>query len=286
MRDNLLLRWKPHLLGLALMWSLYSCGQNSNPEQIRVAVASNFNPTMLALIEAFERSGGGPVGLVSGSTGKHFAQINHGAPFDLFFAADVQRPLQLEELGRVEAGSRSTYAIGSLVLWSPTASNSNAGTLLGPDHAPNFGPPSNPDQAPDSNHAPSAAEILRKSDFRYLAIANPKLAPYGRAAVEVLQSLELEAQVQGRLVYGENVQQAYHFVQSGNAAFGLISRSQIPSSELAPQGQFWPIPSDLYRPIEQQVALLSAHPQAIKFLAFVLSEPGRAIIRDHGYSTP
>jgi molybdate transport system substrate-binding protein len=274
MSKNSLLRWKLHLVGLILLCSLFSCGQNSDPDQIRVAVASNFNPTMLALTEAFEQAGGGPVSLVSGSTGKHFAQINHGAPFDLFFAADVQRPRQLEDQGLIEVGSRATYALGSLVLWSPAASSSSAGPWPGLDPLPSLGPLS------------SAAEVLRQSDFRYLAIANPKLAPYGRAALEVLESLGLEAQVEGRLVYGENVQQAYHFVRSGNADLGLIARSQVIRPEAAPKGKFWTIPADLYRPIEQQVVLFSQHPQALKFLAFVLGEPGRAIIRNHGYSTP
>ena len=195
--------------------------------EIRVAVASNFTRAMTDLAHRFETNTGDKVNLVFGSTGKHYAQIINGAPFDAFFAADSKRPSRLEEQAYAVAGSRFTYATGKLILWSPKAGN------VGP-----------------------AAKVLTDGNFYYLAIANPKLAPYGRAAKEVLQSRGLWQAMQGKTVRGENIGQAFQFVKSGNAELGFIAYSQVKLPGQPVTGSYWLVPQELYTPIEQQAVLL------------------------------
>jgi molybdate transport system substrate-binding protein len=225
--------------------------------EIRVAVASNFADAVEAISARFEARGGDKVTLIVGSTGKLYAQIRHGAPFDAFFAADADRPRLLEDEGAAVPGSRFTYAVGRLVLWSPS---------------PGYVDP--------------AGEVLREGDFRYLAIANPKLAPYGRAAQEVLERRGLWQALQGRTVRGENVGQAFQFVRSGNAELGLVAWSQVSRPGEPTAGSWWEVPQALYAPIEQQAVLLRDDAAARAFLAFVRGEEGRAIIRTYGYGTP
>jgi molybdate transport system substrate-binding protein len=225
--------------------------------EIRVAVASNFAGAMREVAQQFEQDYGHDVKLVFGSTGKHYAQIVNGAPFDAFFAADVERPELLEKEQRIQPGSRSTYAFGSLALWSREA------TLVD-----------------------EAGKILERGDFRRLAIANPRLAPYGRAAQQVLEGRGLWLSLQPRLVRGENIGQAFQFVASGNAELGFVALSQLIQSDRHKRGSMWRIPEDLYAPIEQQAVLLTQDPAAQAFMDFVQGEPARAIIRAHGYGTP
>ena len=228
-------------------------------DEIRVAVASNFSPVMKKLAENFEANTHHTVTLITGSTGKHYAQIKHGAPFHIFFAADIERAKRLEEEGDAVIGSRFTYAIGHIVLWSP-----EAGYV-------------------DINN-----NVLESAEYRHLAIANPKLAPYGKAAQEVLESLELWSSTQVRLVRGENISQTFQFVKSGNAELGFIAYSQIKKSaqfEQKVEGSFWLVPQELYTPIEQQAVLLQDNPVAREFLLFVKSEASKSIIHNYGYST-
>lgn len=220
---------------------------------VRVAVASNFADAAQALAVAFERDSGHQVQLVPGSTGKHYAQIVNGAPFEVFLAADADRPRLLEHAGLAVPGSRFTYALGRLVLWSPL-----------------------PDQVDAAGH------VLAGDGFRRLALANPGLAPYGRAAREVLERRGQWRRLQGRLVQGENVGQAYQFVHSGAAELGFVADSQV----MGMAGSRWDIPADLHAPIEQQALLLQSAPAARAFLDFVASEAGRALIQAHGYHTP
>lgn len=221
--------------------------------EIRVAVASNFIAAAQELAQQFERESGHRVKLSFGSTGKHYAQILHGAPFDLFLAADVLRPQHLEQEGRIVPDSRFTYALGQLVLWSPTQG------MVDPQGA-----------------------VLKRGDFRYLAIANPKLAPYGRAAKEVIEALGMQQQLVGRMVRGESVGQAFQFVKSGNAALGLVAYAQVQRQ----QGSLWQIPESLYTPIEQQAVLLTTRPTATAFVEYLRSEAALEIIRAYGYRTP
>jgi len=225
--------------------------------EIRVAVASNFSNAMATIADQFETESGHTLKLSFGSTGKHYAQIVNGAPFDIFFAADAKRPGLLEQEGQGIAGSRFTYALGKLVLWSPK---------------PEF--------------VDSHADILKQGTFRHLAIANPKLAPYGVAARQVLQSLELWQDMQGRMVRGENIGQAFQFVASGNAELGFVARSQVMRPGLEATGSAWAVPQFLYDPIEQQAVLLNDKQAARAFMSFVRSDEAIRIIREHGYQVP
>ncbi len=218
-----------------------------------MAVASNFIAAAQALAQRFEQQSGDKVKLSFSSTGKHYAQIRHGAPFDLFMAADGLRPQRLEQEGRAVPDSRFTYALGQLVLWSPQSA------LVDPQGV-----------------------VLKQGTFRYLAIANPKLAPYGRAAKEVIDALGVEQLLMGRMVRGESVGQAFQFVKSGNAELGLVAHAQVQGGD----GSLWHIPPELYSPIEQQAVLLKQSPTAVAFVDYLRSEPALEIIRSYGYRTP
>lgn len=224
---------------------------------IRVAVASNFANAITAIAERFEANTGHKVNLIFGSTGKHYAQIKNGAPFDIFFAADTRRPELLEQEGEGLPGTRLTYATGKLVLWSPQ---------------PGF---------VDADGA-----VLSQKQYRYLAIANPKLAPYGRAAEEVLQSQGLWTELQEHLVRGENIGQAFQFVKSGNAQLGLVAYSQLKRPGQIIEGSFWEVPQVFYSPVRQQVILLQDKPAARVFLSFIQSPEVLKILEEYGYDSP
>lgn len=225
---------------------------------IGVAVASNFRFAIEELAEAFETTTGHHLVLSVGATGKHYAQIRNGAPFDVFLAADRERPGQLEAAGIAVAGSRFTYAVGRLVLWSA-----------------------------QGGYAGSDDQVLHDGGFRHLAIANPRLAPYGRAARETLESLGLLDDLQGRLVYGENIAQTFQFVSSGAAELGFVALSQVSRPGAAAAGSFsWVVPASLHRPIEQQAVLIVAGEPAESLMAFLRGAAARRIIRNHGYETP
>ncbi|HEC26975.1 MAG TPA: molybdate ABC transporter substrate-binding protein [Gammaproteobacteria bacterium] len=235
---------------------LMLASEQSLAAELRVAVASNFARTMTGLIQQFEANTGHKVKLVSGSTGKHYAQIRNGAPFDAFFAADIKRPKLLEEEGIAVPGSRFTYAIGKLVLWSPKV-----------------------------DVVDSSGKVLERGNFRYLAIANPKLAPYGRAAREVLQSRGLWDSMKGKIVRGENISQAYQFVNSGNAELGFVAYAQLKHPDQRIKGSYWKIPQALYTPIEQQAVLIKDSEAGRSFLSYIQSKEALMIINDHGYQT-
>jgi len=246
-----ILRLAPIVFGLLLASSASMAGE------IRVAVASNFVGAMKILVSEFESNTEHQVILIPGSTGKHYAQIIHGAPFDLFFAADVKRPELLDIQGLIEPSSRSTYAVGKLVLWSPI-----------------------------EDYVDLQGVVVVEGNFRYLAIANPKLAPYGRAAEEVIRAKGMWEAIQGELVRGENIAQTYQFVSSGNAELGFVAFSQILKSSEAIQGSYWKIPESLYSPIEQQAVLLKNNEVARAFLAYIKSDEALEIIQSFGYGTP
>lgn len=226
-------------------------------DEIRVAVASNFTHAIKNIAERFTDKTGHKVVLIFGSTGKHYAQIKNGAPFDAFFAADVRRPELLEKEGVALPGSRFTYAVGKVVLWSPKM-----------------------------GYVDSAGKVLEQGNFRYLAIANPKLAPYGKAAQEVLHAQKVWDALQGKIVRGEDIGQTFQFVKSGNAELGFVAYSQIKRPDHPVEGSFWEIPQSLYTPIEQQAVLLKENQIVQAFLRFVKSETSRNLIREYGYSVP
>lgn len=236
---------------LAVGWGPSMAGE------IRVAVASNFAEAARTLARAFEQRTGHQVRLSVGSTGKHYAQIHHGAPFEVFLAADAKRPMLLEKEGKTVPGSRFTYAVGQLVLWSP-----------------------------DPGLVDEQGRVLDRRAFRHLAIANPRLAPYGLAAMEVLQQRGLWDDLQRRFVRGENIGQTFQFVASGNADLGFVAGSQLILDEGPRPGSYWRVPPILHTPIVQQAVLVKNEPIAIEFLAFLESEEGKSIIHQFGYETP
>ena len=231
-------------------------------DQIRVAVASNFTSAITELAERFEFKSNHKIVLIFGSTGKHYAQIKHGAPFDAFLAADIIRPKRLEQEGNALLGSRFTYAIGRVILWSPSDNiiNSNVDILKN--------------------------DSLNYASFRHLAIANPKLAPYGKAAEEILMSLGIWKDIQSRIVRGESIGQTFQFIKTGNAELGFVAYSQLNAKSGPVEGSYWKVPQSFYTPIEQQAVLLNDNQTAREFLQFIRSEESKKIIQSFGYSVP
>ncbi|WP_439133872.1 molybdate ABC transporter substrate-binding protein [Pseudomaricurvus sp.] len=228
-------------------------------EDINVAVASNFTKAMTEVIQVFEQSTGHDVKLSFGASGKLYAQISHGAPFQAFFSADQSKPIALEQTEFAIKGSRITYAEGSLALWSAKNDFVNL-----------------------------EEKTLGYREFHKLALANPRLAPYGQAAVEVLTNLNLMESTQKKWVQGENISQTYQFVSSGNAELGFVALSQILRDGKIDKGSAWIIPHELYNPIRQDAVLLkkgekSKATQAL--MAFIVSDEAREIIESHGYKT-
>jgi molybdate transport system substrate-binding protein len=245
------------LLKLLLLTATTLSSGQAMTDEIRIAVASNFAGAIKAAANHFEADIGHNVTLSFGSTGKHYAQIRNGAPFDAFFAADARRPELLENEGLAITGSRFTYAVGKLILWSPVAA-----------------------------YVDHQGEILKQGTFRHLAIANPELAPYGVAAREVLMERGLWEKLEKRLVRGENISQAFQFVASGNAQLGFVAWSQLKRPGHKVEGSFWDVPARLYSPIRQQAVLLKDTSAGQAFMSFMRSEKAIRIIRDHGYETP
>jgi len=245
---------------LIVLWILCCAAVPAVAEDLLVAVAANFMGTMRPIAADFEQQSGHRVRLVSGSSGKLFAQIRNGAPYDLFFSADQEKPRALEAAGMVMPGSRLTYATGALVLWAPS-------------------------------WAEVDAMALQRESFKRLAVANPRLAPYGAAAMDVLQHLQLLPALTPKLVYGENVAQAFQFVDSGNAELGMVALSQVlalasKNKATATAPTYWLIPRNWYRPIKQDAVLLQAAEQktaAQAFLAFFQTDVAAKIMNSHGY---
>lgn len=229
----------------------------ASADEIDVAVAANFTAPMQQIAADFEKATGHHAKLAFGSTGKFYAQIRNGAPFQVLLAADDETPAKLEAEGTGVAGSRFTYAIGTLVLWS-----------------------SKPDLVD------AKGEVLTKGNFNKLSIANPKTAPYGAAAVEVLNALGIYAAVEPKLVQGESIAQAYQFVSTGNADLGFIARSQVTKDGKLSGGSAWVVPAKLHAPIRQDAVLLapgkdSAAAKAL--LAYLKSDAAKTVIRSYGY---
>jgi len=239
-----------------------STHSNAQKKQIRVAAAADLQTVMPEIAAQFEVASGTHVELIFGSSGNLFAQIQNGAPLDLFFSADSEFPAKLVQSGRAEPRSAVTYAVGGLVLWLPPGANCDPQT--------------------------EKWKCLLKPEISKVAIANPAHAPYGRAAVQALQFVHLYEQVRPKLVYGENISQAAQFAQSGNAQASLLSQSQVHSPALE-GGRLWEIPRDAYPPIEQTaVVLTSARDKsaAREFLEFVTRGGGRAVLEKSGFHLP
>lgn len=225
-------------------------------EEARIAVAANFTAVTRHLAPLFEQATGHTTRISYGSTGKLYSQIENGAPFDLFLAADTDRPIKAEAEGLAVHGSRFIYASGKLVLWSV-------------------------------NHDAfeSGESFLKQGKFAHVAIANPPTAPYGLAARQVMEHLGIWQALQPRLVRGDSIAQTFQFVATGNAGIGFVAHSQIIAWQGIP-GTTSEIPSDYYAPIDQAAVLLKRgenNPAALAFLAFLKRDSTRAVIEGFGY---
>jgi len=243
--------WMILLTGLGLSAPLSAWAAD-----VSVAVASNFTAPMQRIAQEFERDTGHRAVLAFGSTGGFYAQIKNGAPFEVLLAADDVTPARVEQERLGIAGTRFTYATGRLALWSTT-----------------------PGLVDDQG------EVLRRGGFERLAIANPKLAPYGLAAIETLTTLGLLQRLQPKFVQGENITQTYQFVASGNASVGFVAVSQITRDGKITEGSSWIVPAALHRPILQDAILLNPGKDrpAAALLAYLRGTKARAIIRSFGY---
>jgi molybdate transport system substrate-binding protein len=222
-----------------------------------VAVAANFTGPMEKIAPAFEKATGHKALVAYGTVGKFYAQIKNGAPFDALISADDETPIRLEKDGLAIAPSRFTYAIGKLVLWS-----------------------AKPGLVDDKG------EVLKHGDFKRLAIANPKLAVYGAAATEVMKKLGVDVALEPKLVFGENITQAYQFTVTGNAELGFVALSQIYKDGQYAPGSYWLVPPTLYSQIRQDAVLLvrgKDNPAAAALLAYLKSDAAKQVIRAYGY---
>jgi molybdate transport system substrate-binding protein len=228
-------------------------------DEAQIAVAANFTAPMKAIIQMFEDDTDHAVKASYGSTGKLYAQIKNGAPFEALLAADRQRPELLEEERVGVTGTRFTYAIGTLVLWSAQSGVVEDGPAL-----------------------------LKANAFNKLAIANPKLAPYGEASMQTLDALGVKAAIEPKLVMGENIAQTYQFVDTGNAALGFVALSQVMEGGEITKGSGWVVPGDLHAPIRQDAVILERgadNPAVTALFEYLKGEKAKAVIHDFGYQT-
>lgn len=237
---------------LATLMLLMTFASNTYAEQVRIAVASNFKHTLDILTQHFEQSTGYQTKVSSASSGKLFAQIVQGAPFDIFLSADKLRPVQLEKRGLVIPGSRFTYAQGKLAVYYP---------------------------AHDGSIAPK--NWLSQPETRVLALANPKTAPYGAAAKQAMEQIGWWQKV--RMVRGESVSQALQFLLSGNAQIGFVSYAQLKAAKSLNQKGIWLLDENLYSPIEQQAVQISETPGARQFMAYLKHPQTKSLIEQRGY---
>lgn len=243
---------KHSLLALGLIFT-----SGAIADEVKVAVAANFTAPIQALAPAFEKATGHKLVASFGATGQFYAQIKNGAPFDVFLSADDSTPAKLEKEGDSVPGSRFTYAIGSLVLWS-----ADAGYLDGTDSA------------------------LKAGQFKHLSIANPKAAPYGLAATQVLDKLGLSEAFKGKLVEGQNITQAHQFVSTGNAELGFVALSQVYKDGKVTSGSAWIVPDAMYDPIRQDALILKQganNPAATALVEYLKGPEAAKVIESFGY---
>ena len=226
-------------------------------DELPIAVAANFTAPIKQIAVDFEKDTGHKLVPSFGSTGKFYVQIKGGAPFEILLAADDETPAKLEKEGDGVAGSRFTYAIGKLVLWSKK-----------------------------DGYVDDKGEVLKKNDFQHLSLANPKLAPYGAAGVETLKALGAFDAVQAKFVTAENITQAYQFVATGNAELGFVALSQVLKDGRIAEGSAWVVPQKLYTPIRQDAVILAkgkGRPAAEALMKYLQGDKARAVIKAYGY---
>lgn len=242
---------------LACLTAVLTCFGAVHAGEVQVAVAANFAGPMEKLAAEFARDTGHKAIVASGATGKFYAQIRNGAPFEVLLSADDETPARLEKEGQVVAGSRYTYATGRLVLWSAREGVVDNG-----------------------------GSVLKTGTYRHLSIANPKTAPYGAAAVSTLRKLGLFDAVQPRIVQGENIAQAWQFVSTGNAELGFVAQAQVWRDGKFTSGSGWIVPAAMHDPIRQDAALLTKgkdNDAARALLDYLRSDKAKALIRTFGY---
>ncbi len=242
----------------SIIVALLLFGQSSWSATVLVAVAANFSKPMTDIAAEFEKETGHSAKLALGSSGKFVSQMENGGPFEVLLSADEKGPEKLEQAGLTVPNTRFVYALGKLVLWSTM-----------PDYVDNQG------------------KILSTGDFKHLALADSKLAPYGVAAVEVLKNMKLFDKLQLFFVQGENIAQTYQFISTANAELGFIALSQVLENGKIANGSGWIIPDNLYAPIRQGAVLLkngAENPAALALLEFLKSAPALAIIKKYGYA--
>ena len=234
---------------------LFLCSTGASADEVRVAVAANFAAPMQKIAADFEKDTGHKAVLAFGATGQFYAQIKNGAPFGMLLAADDKTPEKLDREGLTVKGSRFTYAIGSLALWSAKPGLADS-------------------------------DMLEKGSFEHLAVANPKLAPYGVAAMQTLARLGLAEKCQARIVLGENIGQTYQFVATGNAELGFVALSQVMKDGKLISGSVWIVPAAMHDPIRQDAVLLSdgkASAAAEALMNYLKSAKATAVIKSYGY---
>lgn len=239
---------------------LATATQLAEAGEVHAAVAANFTAPAQQIAELFQKETGHTVKLSFGSSGKFMSQIRQGAPFDVFLAADEKNPVVLEQEGLAVANTRFVYALGKLVLWSAR---------------PGF--------------VDDKGVVLSTGNYNKLAYADPKLAPYGLAAQQTLQKMDLWGKVQSKLVTGESITQTYQFAASANADLAFIALSQITRDGKVTMGSWWLVPSSLYQPVSQGAVLLSGANDKVAaqaFLTFMKSEKAKTVIRSFGYELP
>jgi molybdate transport system substrate-binding protein len=240
------------LAGLALI------GLQAQAGEVSVAVAANFTAPMQKIAADFEKDTGHKAVLSFGATGKFYAQIANGAPFGILLAADDATPAKIAKEGLGDGATRFTYAIGQLVLWSKQA-----------------------------GYVDAEGKVLHKTNWQHIAVANPKLAPYGLAAMQTLDKLGLTAQVQPRIVQGENIGQTYQFAASGNAEMAFVALSQVTENGKLREGSGWVVPANLHETIRQDAIVLKpaqGNEAAAALMQYLRGDKARAVIQSYGYS--
>lgn len=226
-------------------------------DEVQVAVAANFTAPIQAIAKDFEKDTGHKLVAAFGATGQFYAQIKNGAPFEVFLAADDSTPAKLEQEQQIVPGSRFTYAIGTLALWSAKP-----------------------------GYVDDQGAVLKQNDYKHLSIANPKTAPYGLAATQVLDKLKLTEATKDKLVEGQNITQAYQFVSTGNAELGFVALSQIYKDGKVQSGSAWIVPAQLHEPIRQDAVILDKgkdNPAAKALVEYLKGPKAAEVIKSYGY---
>lgn len=246
------------LIGACIAGILLSV--SAQAAEVKVAVAANFAQPMKDIAAEFEKDTGHKLAITQGATGKFYAQITNGAPFEVFLSADDETPAKLVKEGKAVTGTQFTYAIGRLVLWSP-----------------------------DEKLVDQGGAVLKTDRFKYISIANAKVAPYGRAAVQTMQKLGVLSAIEPRVVQGESITQTHQFVTTGNAQLGFVAMSQVWENNRVKSGSGWIVPEDMHEQLRQDIVLLNPGKDssaATALVNYLKSDKSKKIIERYGYKLP